>query len=715
VPKRLKHAREIESSISNDDITQKTLKSARQKWLSLEIADQTQLETGSGSVSDLRAGPLIQSKWSKSYISCSGSQVPLYNYYTPNHYVAGCVAIASAQIMRYLQYPVNGVGTASYNVKVDGTWQSRALMGGDGLGGAYTWLNMPYLPDCSTSEIQRQAIGRLMADCGTAVRMSYTEHLSTATLSAAKNAFLKIFDFNNAIYAHDLLMNDVITMLNSNLDAGLPVMLGVNGDASHAIIADGYGYIGSTMYHHLNMGWGGADDCWYNLPNVDSDRQFDVIDDCVYNIYISGRGEIISGRVTQSGAALNGVQVTAQAQGGSTYSVTTNEKGIYAIKGVPSNTVFTVSASKVGYSFNEFTVSTGSSAQRFSGNQWGIDFVNITLNSTLSVLNCYASTYPGVNKAITMEAWMNSSPLAPGEAEFVIESLPLHGKLFDPGGGEITGGSLPHTLVNHGCIVNYVPCEYYTGPDWFYFRASRAGISNLACAQIEVLVPSSEIIFETGFESNLPAGWTIVNGGSSNHTWTVNDGSKVTEYPFYRKFMLVDSLAAGSVSMDEQLVSEVFDFSNCRNIILGFTHELAGGMGIPNTGDVDLKVNGGPWVNVARFVDGPFNGPVMIDISTLAQNARYVQIRWHYYNANYAWYWCVDDVWIQAIDMPAPKKGDFDQNCCVEYGDLARLISHWLIEAQDPEWDMNCDISNPPDSKINFFDVAVFAKNWLVQ
>ena len=46
----------------------------------------------------------------------------------------------------------------------------------------------------------------------------------------------------------------------------------------HAVVADGYGYQHTTLYHHLNMGWNGFDDAWYNLPDVNATyRTYTVI------------------------------------------------------------------------------------------------------------------------------------------------------------------------------------------------------------------------------------------------------------------------------------------------------------------------------------------------------------------------------------------------------------------------------------------------------
>ena len=108
-------------------------------------------------------------------------------------------------------------------------------------------------------------------------------------------------------------------------------------------------------------------DAWYNLPNIDDSYDpFNVVDSTIYNIYMSGSGEIISGRVTITGSGtpgtpISGATVTATRSGGTTYSAATNSNGIYAIAKIPSNSSYTVSVAKTGYSFTSRPASTGKS------------------------------------------------------------------------------------------------------------------------------------------------------------------------------------------------------------------------------------------------------------------------------------------------------------------------------------------------------------------
>jgi len=381
-------------------MTPQTAISDTQKKWNLFIGSAVTSEGGFGlmgrqSISDVRVAPLVQSKWDQTTV-CDRN---CYNYYTPNHYPSGCVATAMAQLMRFHQYPIEPDDSVPYSVferqrftiTVNGNNETRYLKGGNGSGGPYNWNRMELIPDCSTTLSQRQAIGALCYDAGISINMDYTPDGSGALVYQAKEVLLTTFQYENAIsgWNYDYftetyrdLGSGLKGMINPNLDAGLPVILSLRrdgADGGHTVLADGYGYNFSTPYHHLNMGWSGSDDAYYNLPNVDSNPPYDVIDECVYNIFTSGSGEIISGRVTDAfgnpvrGAKVSTVPISIFYR---SYSDETNDKGIYALKGLDSNTMYTLTVDKIGYNFEDKRVSTGTSSDgnATSGNRWGINF-----------------------------------------------------------------------------------------------------------------------------------------------------------------------------------------------------------------------------------------------------------------------------------------------------------------------------------------------------
>jgi parallel beta-helix repeat protein len=339
---------------------------------------------GLETISDVRVPPLLESTWSQR----TECVLACYNYYTPpfttpgdpDNYPCGCVATAMAQLMRYHEHPVDGIGKHGFSINVGGAPDYAYTRGGDGNGGPYNWDQMVLNPDCGITVTQRQAIGALCYDAGVTVHMAYKKNGSRSSPGAADNQLTDYFMYSNSIYGFNLSGGNLLNrMINPNLDSSFPVILGIEGGTgAHAMVADGYGYNLTTLYHHINMGWGGGSDLWYNLPNV---RDYYTINECIYNIFVSGTGEIISGRVVSDpGRPVSGVIVTAEREGGGQYQTQTNTNGIYALTNVPSDSSYVVSAAKEGFTFLEQQVTTETSIDfefplgNDCGNLWGVDF-----------------------------------------------------------------------------------------------------------------------------------------------------------------------------------------------------------------------------------------------------------------------------------------------------------------------------------------------------
>ena len=380
---------------------------ARAKWRRLGGLDGGPAPSGpvpkeNTGVSDVRIAPFTQTTWDQQTAAGEGDAA-CYNYYTPpygagnvTNYPAGCVATAMAQLMRYFQFPSAGVGTASFTITVDGVQRSYSLLGGDGFGGPYTWTNMPLSPTSNPSTAQCQAIGALVADAGATVNMQYTSAGSSSDVLDATTALVNTFYYANAIKGNKNgsdLGAGLTNMINPNLDARCPVLLGIEGSSGgHAVVADGYGYSASTLYHHLNLGWSGMDTAWYALPLIDTSLYtFTVVDGCVYNAYTNGSGEIISGRVLdQISRPVANVTVTATRTSGSggTYTATTDTNGIYALAGIPSASSYSITVVKTNYSSVSGNYSTGTSTDyaATSGNYWGANFTLPMLTTALDHL-----------------------------------------------------------------------------------------------------------------------------------------------------------------------------------------------------------------------------------------------------------------------------------------------------------------------------------------
>ncbi len=153
----------------------------------------------------------------------------------------------------------------------------------------------------------------------------------------------------------------------------------------------------------------------------------------------------------------------------------------------------------------------------------------------------------------------------------------------------------------------------------------------------------SQLVSED-FDSGIPSSWTIVDNGGSTDTWygeTNYSGDDLDGTPF----AFVNSDAAGSVDMDEELITPAFDASSYSTVTLDFDHYF--NQYGSEIGDVDVW-NGSSWNNVYSVSSdiGSWGSPdhQSIDISAYINSA--MKVRFHYYNANYDWYWAVDNVTI---------------------------------------------------------------------
>jgi hypothetical protein len=328
-------------------------------------------------MSDVRVEPFLKTRWAQGEV-CS---VPCYNYFTPEANPSGCAATAMAQLMYYYRRPALGIGQQPFTIEVAGREQPAATRGGDGLGGPYQWADMVPGPDCGTTDVQRQAIGALCYDAGVAVRTNYAPDGSGADAFLIAGALKRVFGYSHGINGANNgrdIGSGLAGMINPNLDAQFPVILGITGTSGHGVLVDGYGHDLSsrarTRYHHLNMGWAGYKDLWYNLPEIGN---YDTVVVCIYNIFPEGAGEIISGRVTDdAGRPLADVTVRAPLRTRA-YETVTNDRGIYALPKLPSAATFVLQPEKSGFTFPRQTVATGTSRdwQASAGNQWAIDFI----------------------------------------------------------------------------------------------------------------------------------------------------------------------------------------------------------------------------------------------------------------------------------------------------------------------------------------------------
>lgn len=385
---------------------------SRAKWdelLAVEIhaADDPVSALGVADVSDVWVAPMVKSRWDQ-VAATVPAQPPgegmvdlfIYNFFTPPYqagspynYAAGCTAVTWAQIMRFHEWPKAALGVVTCEIGIDGYGYRERLMGGDGVGGAYKWADMPLVPDASITPNQILAIGALMHDAGVGTGVGYFYNGTYGSTSS--HEVKTVFRYAEAKTCEvPAGLSEAMNALRTSLDAGLPAILNIftPDRTGHSIVVDGYGTTAGARYHHLNLGWSGHNDAWYNFPPVDvvlgdgTPMNFTNVTSVIYNIDPQVAGEMITGRITtEDGAPVAGATVAINTA--PERSVTTNSRGIYAIKGLAPKGTYTISAAADGciIASNTATVTVGdSSTETGTTPNRIVDFRAIALGVTVT-------------------------------------------------------------------------------------------------------------------------------------------------------------------------------------------------------------------------------------------------------------------------------------------------------------------------------------------
>jgi hypothetical protein len=236
------------------------------------------------------------------YLSTQWGQNEPYNTYTPSHYPTGCVAVATAQIMRFHTRPTS-----------------------------FNWAIMPNSATSATAGALE--IARLMKDIGDKVNMKYSASGSSATSSKARKALVDKYGYNKEAKLDNYNYDKVVTELKTKnrpiyidgqakkIDHKIWFIKWSTYEDGHAYVLDGYREIkdvylntcnnatitvNPVKFLHMNFGWGVRQfDAWFTNNIIDvpahngTDRyyidwdntasldfpNFQFNKDCIYNIH----------------------------------------------------------------------------------------------------------------------------------------------------------------------------------------------------------------------------------------------------------------------------------------------------------------------------------------------------------------------------------------------------------------------------------------------
>ncbi len=288
--------------------------------------------------------------------------------------------------MRHYEHPKSIKAFRESQCSVGGTTTTLAVTAR-----TYNWDKMPYIPTSSFHQDQVDEVGHLVYAVGVSSRMKYASGGSGASIYYLCEALKDKWGYASAKYKYNgsgLSSTVIESCVLASLDCKSPVVCSIDGSSGgHAIVADGYGYQDGVLFLHLNMGWGGSSDMWYNMPNVPTTQYtFSVFDGIVYNIFpnedpiVAFTGRLIS----QSGTALAGAKVIGEING-KTYETQTDENGVYSFE-IPYSTDAKMTITPVydGGKGTSFTVAKRSYTSNYRADDYKLSF-DETVNELESV------------------------------------------------------------------------------------------------------------------------------------------------------------------------------------------------------------------------------------------------------------------------------------------------------------------------------------------
>lgn len=202
--------------------------------------------------------PLVTTKWNQ--------DAPFNNFapeYTDDNNntqrcATGCAATAMAQIMKFHNWPEQGVGHYSYEHQSFGTISSNFSEH------VYDWTNMiDRYNNGEYSNVQADAVALLMKDCGVSLNMNYGP-VSGASIYSYTPAFKNYFRYSSrTVNRSGCETAEFTKIITDELQEGRPIIYcGTGEDGGHAFVVDGYD---TNYFLHVNWGWGGYSDGYFDM------------------------------------------------------------------------------------------------------------------------------------------------------------------------------------------------------------------------------------------------------------------------------------------------------------------------------------------------------------------------------------------------------------------------------------------------------------------
>jgi len=217
---------------------------------------------------------------------------------------------------------------------------------------------------------------------------------------------------------------------------------------------------------------------------------------------------------------------------------------------------------------------------------------------------------------------------------------------------------LADAIIGMRVLTNQSPSGVSTAGD--VDGDNKIGNADVVYVLVKLVAPAqtySKIQEDFNDVQITPNDWTVVNNVGSVGWSFDNPGERSNKTGGSGNFAVADSDKAGEVKMDTELRTPIMDFSAAASVNLTFkTHyEPYGG----SKADVDVSTDaGGSWTTVWGQSTESVNATVGLDLSAHLAEQSQAMVRFHYYDANWSFYWEIDDVTMEGVSVVTAAPGN---------------------------------------------------------
>ncbi len=203
-------------------------------------------------------GPFLESDWGQGYVRLNGNFKPVYNYYTPDRWPAGCVSTSVVQILNYYKWPIRGEGKHGY-------YDNGQYLSADYGNTIYDWDNtLDKYEDVNFTLDNQKAAGLITYHAGVALEMDYEYNGSTSNTKDVPGILQDYFRASG--HYKSVTTSGFWDEIKNNILDKRPAILSIKStqhSVGHTAVVDGY--FETNNYYHLNPGWYGDYNGWYNI------------------------------------------------------------------------------------------------------------------------------------------------------------------------------------------------------------------------------------------------------------------------------------------------------------------------------------------------------------------------------------------------------------------------------------------------------------------